>query len=1099
MDRTRLLHGRSSHASKTALMTRHRHKSVMMVVQELEPRLLLSVTIQLNYSLDTSGFFNNQAARDTLTAAANEIASRLTDSLQAIQPSGGNTWSETFFNPSTGLQQTINNPTVAANTLVIYVGARPLGNTEAGIGGPGGSSESGSQAWVDTVAARGQTGALAAVPTDFGPWGGSISFDNSAQTHWYFGTDASGLAANQLDFFTVAEHEIGHVLGIGLSPSWQTFVSGNNFVGPASEAAFGGTPVPLQPGGGHWAQGTMSDGQVAIMTPVIALGQRRLFTTLDFAGLSDIGWNVQSISTFQFQQATKSTSENAGTVNVVVTRTGGNGPVTVGYATGGGTAKPGVDYTSVSGTLQFAAGQTAATIAVPLLNNPNASGNLTFNVVLSNPGTSATLGSPSTAIVTINPATTATQTTLTSSANPSVVGQPITLTAKVATVPSGLPDPGGSVTFKDGTTVLGTSTLNSGIATLTVSTLGLGTHSITASYNGNGNLQGSSSTALSLKIGSHVAPTLAAIPNATVNEGSLFTFVAQGSEPGSGTTLSYSLGAGAPAGASINSSTGVFSFTPSAAPASFSITIKVQDNNTSPLSASRTFTINVANVSPVVVLGGNAIASLKAPFIRGGSFIDPGSGAETWTATVDYGDGTGSQPLSLSGKTFVLRHTYSVSGSYTPLVTVRDSNGGVGTASFRVQVEAPSDFNGDGVSDIGLYLPTQDLFALDDLKPGGGSVGQSVFTYGYHTGGVYSVPLVGDFDGNGNADIGLYFPSLDLFALNDLNAAGKSIGQSIFSYGYHTGGVYSVPLVGDFNDDGTTDVGIYLPTQDIFALDFLNHQGQSIGQAVFSYGYHTGGVYSVPLVGDFNGDGNTDVGIYLPALDQFALNDLNPQGQSIGQSIFTYGFHTGGVYSVPLVGDFNRDGTTDVGIYVPTQDFFALDNLGVNGQSIGQNVFTYGFHDGGTFAVPIVGDFNGDGTTDVGVYLPNHDLFALDYLNTRTGSVGQSVFSYGAHVGGVNSVPLPSLGGSSASFVQGQSVSATAVANTSPLVVSTSPPAAAPSTPTTVASTRSSARRFRLYDEALSAVAGKRGLLTHLHITKSRVASIMPSRFRDFL
>jgi hypothetical protein len=73
--------------------------------------------------------------------------------------------------------------------------------------------------------------------------------------------------------------------------------------------------------------------------------------------------------------------------------------------------------------------------------------------------------------------------TLTSSLNPSRYLQKITLTAKVAPSLSGMPT--GTVTFKFGTTILGTGTLSGGVATLTTNALPEGTaDSLTASYGG---------------------------------------------------------------------------------------------------------------------------------------------------------------------------------------------------------------------------------------------------------------------------------------------------------------------------------------------------------------------------------------------------------------------------------------------------------------------------------------------------------------------------------------------------------------------------------------------------------------------------------------
>ncbi|MBZ5570857.1 MAG: FG-GAP-like repeat-containing protein [Acidobacteriia bacterium] len=85
----------------------------------------------------------------------------------------------------------------------------------------------------------------------------------------------------------------------------------------------------------------------------------------------------------------------------------------------------------------------------------------------------------------------ATTTTLTSSPNPSDLGQLVTLTAMVATGASEVPT--GTVTFLDGVTPIGTATLVNSVAIFTISTLEVGTHVITASYGGDANFIGSTS------------------------------------------------------------------------------------------------------------------------------------------------------------------------------------------------------------------------------------------------------------------------------------------------------------------------------------------------------------------------------------------------------------------------------------------------------------------------------------------------------------------------------------------------------------------------------------------------------------------------------
>jgi len=94
-----------------------------------------------------------------------------------------------------------------------------------------------------------------------------------------------------------------------------------------------------------------------------------------------------------------STDTNA---SVTVVRTNGSvGSVSVNYDTVPGTALPGVNYNSVSGSLTFGAGETVKTILVPLVNNGAVQPPIHFSVVLSNPTGGATLVDPTNATVTI--------------------------------------------------------------------------------------------------------------------------------------------------------------------------------------------------------------------------------------------------------------------------------------------------------------------------------------------------------------------------------------------------------------------------------------------------------------------------------------------------------------------------------------------------------------------------------------------------------------------------------------------------------------------------------------------------------------------------
>ena len=249
-------------------------------LEALEAREVPAILIQLDYSRDTSGFFNNAEARATLEQVAAEIGNSLSANLSAIAPGGNNTWTATFFDPATGGTASLSNLSVGANAVRVFVGARNLSGTEAGFGGFGGYSISGTQSWLNTVQQRGHGG--------FAPWGGSVTFDSDQ--NWHFGSSTAGLAGNELDFYSVAAHELGHVLGLGTAPQWRSLASGGAFRGAAAMSVYGGA-VPLSGGGDHWADGVTVGGQAVSLDPSLPFGQRVALTALDRAALADLGWS----------------------------------------------------------------------------------------------------------------------------------------------------------------------------------------------------------------------------------------------------------------------------------------------------------------------------------------------------------------------------------------------------------------------------------------------------------------------------------------------------------------------------------------------------------------------------------------------------------------------------------------------------------------------------------------------------------------------------------------------------------------------------------------------------------------------------------------
>jgi MYXO-CTERM domain-containing protein len=283
---------------------------------------------------------------------------------------------------------------------------------------------------------------------------------------------------------------------------------------------------------------------------------------------------------------------------------------------------------------------------------------------------------------------TVTTTTIASGANPSVFGQAVTLTAHVAAgaVPSG------SVTFKDGATILGSAALNAaGDASITTSALTPGAHSLTAAYGGGGGcaFPASASAAFAQTVNkSSTTTAVASSVNPTITGGSTtFTATVTATAPGAGTrtgTAAFKDGATVLGTVAINAA-GVATFSTSAL-AVGTHTITVDYSGDANFAVSTSPAVNqVVNQDGASV----AVASSVNPSTYGTSttftatVTSVGSGG-TPTGNVDFVDnGTvlGTVAVDAGGvATFttaaLLGGTHTIDASYKG-----DVNHGVATAS----------------------------------------------------------------------------------------------------------------------------------------------------------------------------------------------------------------------------------------------------------------------------------------------------------------------------------------------------------------------------------------------------------------------------------
>jgi uncharacterized protein (UPF0548 family) len=216
----------------------------------------------------------------------------------------------------------------------------------------------------------------------------------------------------------------------------------------------------------------------------------------------------------------------------------------------------------------------------------------------------------------------------------------------------------------------------------------------------NGNLPGQGSNggndAFVAKFLTSTGPVLAPIPDQTVNEGSTLTLTASATDPDAGQALSYSLDPGAPAGARIDPASGVFTFTPSDGPASYTVTVRVTDSESPARSDTQSFHILVKNVAPTARVLGPAVGFAGQGLIFTLRVGDaPADAAAGFRYVVRWGDGTPAQIIAATpgnGAGLLVSHVYSVRGVRNVRITATDKDGStslVATTSVTILTPPP--------------------------------------------------------------------------------------------------------------------------------------------------------------------------------------------------------------------------------------------------------------------------------------------------------------------------------------------------------------------------------------------------------------------------
>jgi hypothetical protein len=292
------------------------------------------------------------------------------------------------------------------------------------------------------------------------------------------------------------------------------------------------------------------------------------------------------------------------------------------------------------------------------------------------------------------------------------------------------------------------------------------------------------------------------------------------------------------------------------------------------------------------------------------------------------------------------------------------------------------DFNGDGKTDVAL-TGGQGWNTLPVAFSGGAgnfSVTNSfIGSFASWAQDRKAKKLVGDFNGDGKADVALTGPGYWSTIPTAYSYGNGSFWVSnawVGDFGSWSADPEAAQLVGDFNGDGKSDIALTgSPWWDTLPVAFSNGNGTYTVTNIYvgDFASWSANLEVKRVVGDFNGDGRDDVALTGPgAWNTLPVAFSNGDGSFSVTNSYVGNFAAWSAHpeATPLLGDFDGNGRDDIAL--TGMSFWTSLPVAFSDGAGGFNVTNYGaasvmYPAAGVLTEKVTGDFNGDGRTDIAI------------------------------------------------------------------------------------------------------------------------------------
>ena len=308
----------------------------------------------------------------------------------------------------------------------------------------------------------------------------------------------------------------------------------------------------------------------------------------------------------------------------------------------------------------------------------------------------------------------------------------------------------------------------------------------------------------------------------------------------------------------------------------------------------------------------------------------------------------------------------------------------VPSAALSAVVDVPlvGDIDGDSKSDLIVWhAGTSGEFRWVLSSGAYSDVAAGSKQWGTVVGGVPDVPLIADIDGDGKSDLIVYRPGTATFYW-----LTSSSGYSSNAAGSKQWGDYQqpdVPLAGDIDGDGKADLAVWRRGNAIFYwLTSSTGYSYSTGQGQKQWGTVVNGVPDVPLLRDADGDGKADLFVWRPGTATFYwLTSSSGYSTNAARSRQWGDFQQP---DVPLLNDIDGDRKADLFVWRQGNGiFYWLTSSTKYSYALGQGQKQLGGIVNRIPDVPLLGDIDGDSKADLHRCPAGHRRVSLAHFLER--------------------------------------------------------------------------------------------------------------------